>query len=156
MNGYAEMRAKIPLGRGLWPAFWLLNGYYVGQQPEIDILEVLGQSPHQAFHTFHRLGENGLQESDQGVTDNGNPSIGYADGFHTYGVRWRRGKIDWYIDGEGVHTYEGTDVPYQLMYVIANLAVGGDWPGSPDSATVFPASLDIDYIRVYQEKHKED
>ena len=155
VNGYAEMRAKIPLGQGLWPAFWLLNGYYVGQQPEIDVLEVLGHNPHQAFHTFHRLGEFGIQESDQGVTDNGNPEIGYADGFHTYGVRWQRGRIDWYIDGNLVHTYQGADVPYQLMYVIANLAVGGDWPGSPDSTTEFPVSLDIDYIRVYQERHKE-
>ena len=156
VNGYAEMRAKIPQGQGLWPAFWLLNGYYVGQQPEIDILEVLGQNPHQTFHTFHRLGEDGTHVADQGTTDNGNPTIGYADGFHTYGVRWKRGRIDWYIDGNVVHTYEGSDVPYQLMYVIANLAVGGNWPGSPDSSTVFPATLDIDYIRVYQERHKED
>ncbi len=156
VQGYAEMRAKIPLGQGFWPAFWLLNGYYVGQQPEIDILEVLGHNPHQTFHTYHRLGDAGIHTADQGTTDNGNPSLGYADDFHTYGVRWRRGKIDWYIDGNIVYTYDGEDVPYQVMYVIANLAVGGDWPGSPDDSTVFPASLDIDYIRVYQEKHKED
>lgn len=154
VNGYAEMRARIPKGQGLWPAFWLLNGYYVGQQPEIDILEVLGQSPHQSYHTFHRLGEDGLQESTQGTTDNNKPGIGYADAFHTYGVRWQYGRIDWYIDGSVVHSYEGSDVPYQLMYVIVNLAVGGNWPGSPDSSTVFPASFDIDYIRVYQERHK--
>ena len=155
VNGYVEMRAKIPSGQGLWPAFWLLNGYYVGQQPEIDILEVLGHNPHQSFHTFHRL-ENGVSQSDQGSTDNGNPGVGYSDDFHTYGVRWQRGKIDWYIDGQIVYTYEDSDVPYQLMYVIVNLAVGGAWPGSPDSTTVFPSSLDIDYIRVYQEKHKEE
>lgn len=156
VHGYAEMRARIPRGQGLWPAFWLLNGYYVGQQPEIDVLEVLGQNPHQAFHTYHRLGQDGIMLSDQGMTDNGDPATGYADGFHTYGVRWQRGRIDWYIDGNVVHTYEADDVPYQVMYVIANLAVGGNWPGSPDSDTEFPASLDIDYIRVYQERHKED
>ena len=155
VNGYAEMRARIPKGQGLWPAFWLLNGYYVGQQPEIDILEVLGHNPHQTFHTFHRLEQNGEQVANQGFTDNGDPVSGYADGFHKYGVRWQRGKIEWYIDGNVVYTYEGADVPYQLMYVIVNLAVGGNWPGSPDDATEFPASLDIDYIRVYQEKHKE-
>jgi len=156
VHGYAEMRAKIPKGQGLWPAFWLLNGYYVGPQPEIDILEVLGHNPHQAFHTYHRLGSDGMRLADQGMTDNGDPSVGYADGFHTYGMRWQRGRIDWYIDGNVVYTYEGDDVPYQNMYVIANLAVGGEWPGSPDSTTVFPASFDIDYIRVYQERHKED
>ena len=156
VQGYAEMRAKIPKGQGLWPAFWLLNGYYVGQQPEIDILEVLGHAPHQSYHTFHRLSAGGVQNADQGTTDIGNPSVGYADGFHTYGVRWKRGRIDWYIDGNVVHTYEGADVPYQLMYVIANLAVGGSWPGPADETTEFPATLDIDYIRVYQERHKED
>ena len=156
VHGYAEMRARIPRGRGLWPAFWLLNGYYVGQQPEIDILEVLGQNPQQTFHTYHWLGQDGIRLSDQGMTDNGDPAMGYADGFHTYGVRWQRGRIDWYIDGNVVHTYQGEDVPYQAMYLIANLAVGGNWPGSPDSDTEFPASLDIDYIRVYQERHKED
>lgn len=156
VHGYAEMRARIPLGQGLWPAFWLLNGYYVGQQPEIDIMEVLGHNPHQAFHTYHRLAQDGILLSDQGMTNNGDPATGYADGFHTYGVRWQRGQIDWYIDGNVVHTYQGNDVPYQVMYVIANLAVGGNWPGSPDDTTEFPASMDIDYIRVYQERHKED
>ena len=74
--------------------------YYVGQQPEIDILEILGNNPHQSFHTFHRLKDNGEQISDQGFTDNGDPVDGYADGFHRYGVRWQRGQIDWYIDRE--------------------------------------------------------
>ena len=157
VHGYAEIKAKIPVGSGLWPAFWLLNGYYVAQQPEIDVMEVRGENPHQIVHSYHRY-DSGIQHSDSAVTDNGEPTIGYGDSFHTYGVRWQPGKIDWYIDGNMVHSYENEDVAYQLMYVIANLAIGGNFNFTDVDQTLFqgsdPVSLDIDYIRVYQEKHK--
>ena len=155
-HGYAEMRARIPKGSGLWPAFWLLNGYYVAQQPEIDIMEVRGENPHQIVHSYHRRAADGSivtpHESD--ITEYGSQAIGYSGDFHTYGVRWRHNSIEWYIDGEVVHTYEGDDVAYQVMYVIANLAVGGNFV-SDDITTDLPASLDIDYIRVYQERDPE-
>ncbi len=150
-HGYAEIRAKIPEGDGLWPAFWLLNGYYVGQQPEIDIMEVRGENPHQIIHSYHRL-VDGDYDSTSYMTDNGEPSIGYADGFHSYGVRWEPGTITWYIDGVAVHSYSGNDVAYQVMYVIANLAVGGNFNFSPVDSAKIPAELVIDYIRVYQER----
>ena len=70
-------------------------------------------------------------------------------GFHTYGVDWQKDKITWYFDGAKVYetaTPAGMDKP---MYMLANLAVGGDWPGSPDGTTTFPATLQIDYIRAY-------
>ncbi len=156
-NGYAEIRAKIPNGDGLWPAFWLLNGYYVGPQPEIDVMEVRGENPHQIVHSYHRRDMDGSMQMASSTTDSGEPIIGYADTFHTYGVRWRHGEIVWYIDGQPTFTYVGDDVSYQLMYVIANLAVGGDFNFSPVDESLFaegqgPVSLDIDYIRVYQEK----
>ncbi|MDB4224946.1 family 16 glycosylhydrolase, partial [Granulosicoccus sp.] len=139
-NGYAEIRAKIPKGNGLWPAFWLLNGYYVGQQPEIDIMEVRGENPHEVVHSYHHI-DNGLQS--QSYTSTHPDTVdGYSDDFHTYGVRWQPGKIDWYIDGELKHTYEDSDVGYQVMYVIANLAVGGDFNHSSVDASLLPASLD--------------
>ena len=144
------MRAKIPQGDGLWPAFWLLNAYYVGQQPEIDIMEFRGENTQQVVHSYHH-NDNGLQ-SESYTTSHPDPTLGYADDFHTYGVRWQAGKITWYVDGLPVHTYVDEDVAYQLMYVIANLAVGGDFNFSSTDPDVFPASLDIDYIRVYQEK----
>ena len=148
-KGYAEIRAKIPKGDGLWPAFWLLNGYYVGRQPEIDIMEARGENPHEIVHSFHL--DNGLES--QSYTSTHSDSVnGYSDNFHTYGVRWQPGKIDWYIDGDVKHTYEDEDVAYQVMYVIANLAVGGDFNYSDPDKTLFPISLDIDYIRIYQEK----
>ncbi len=162
--GYAEARMRLPNGSGLWPAFWLLNGYYVGEQPEIDIIEARGGVPDRISHNFY-TNNGGLNPSD-GESRHLDPINGYQADFHRYGVRWRPGRIDWYIDREIVHTYETSNagpVPYQNMYVIANLAVGGNFfvhPSDPYDSPVndlsdFPAKLDIDYIRVWQEKHKE-
>ena len=152
-KGYAEVRARVPKGDGLWPAFWLLNGYYVAQQPEIDILEVRGRRPDQAVHNYHRYESGGVLRSDEYVTTRGTPDLGYADGFHTYGARWRPGRIDWYVDGVREHSYIADDVGYQLMYVILNLAVGGAFdPGATVDPADFPVVLHVDYVRIYQEK----
>ena len=144
-KGYAEVNARIPSGSGLWPAFWLLNAYYIAQQPEIDVMEARGERPNEIEHSFHRYGQGGVLSSDS------NTSFGddYSAAFHRYGVRWERGRIDWYIDGVLVHTYEGSDVPYQLMYPILNLAVGGNFVDTVDE-TALPARFDVDYIRIYQ------
>ena len=154
INGYAEIRAKVPAGDGLWPAFWLLNAYYVGTLPEIDIMEILGESPNTAYHTFHRSANNGTPLADQYTSSHGNSTNGYNDDFHTFGVRWRPGIIDWYVDGQLVDTYtESADNrAYQLMYVIANLAVGGNFNTQAVDPSALPAKFEIDYIRVYQEK----
>lgn len=161
--GYAEARMRLPRGSGLWPAFWLLNGYYVGEQPEIDIIEARGGVPDRISHNFYTF-NGGVNPSDS-ESQHPDPVLGYTGDFHRYGVRWRPGRIDWYIDRKIVHTYETTEegpVPYQNMYVIANLATGGDFfvhPSdtyvSPVDPNAVPAKLDIDYIRVWQEDHKE-
>ena len=150
-HGYAEIRAKIPKGDGLWPAFWLLNGYYVSQQPEIDIMESSGEAPQEIVHSYHHYDNGGLQSQSFSST-HPDTSDGYSSEFHTYGARWQPGKIEWYIDGVLMHSYADDDVGYQVMYVIANLAVGGDFTKSATDPSIFPTSLDIDYIRVYQEK----
>ena len=150
-HGYAEVRAKIPKGAGQWPAFWLLNGYYVSQQPEIDIMEVRGENPGEIIHSYHHF-EEGELESESFSTQHSDSVDGYSADFHTYGVRWQPGKIDWYIDGELKHTFEDESVGYQVMYVIVNLAVGGNFNYSAVDPSLLPSSLDIDYIRVYQEK----
>ena len=151
-KGYAEVRARVPAGDGLWPAFWLLNAHYISQQPEIDIMEARGRVPGEVEHHYHRYAPGGALESD-GYTSTSNEPGGYAADFHTYGARWQPGKIDWYIDGRKVHTYTGDDVGYQLMYVILNLAVGGAYdPGASIDPADFPATFDIDWVRVYQEK----
>ena len=152
-KGYAEIRARVPKGDGLWPAFWLLNRYYISQQPEIDILEVRGRRPDQAVHNYHRFRPGGILDSNEYITPYGGPEEGYADGFHTFGARWRPGRIDWYVDGVREHSYIGDDVGYQLMYVLVNLAVGGGFdPGAIPDPAEFPKTLDVDYIRIYQEK----
>ena len=150
-HGYAEVRAKIPKGAGQWPAFWLLNGYYVSQQPEIDIMEVRGENPGEIIHSYHHF-EDGELESESFSTQHSDSADGYSTDFHTYGVRWQPGKIDWYIDGDLKHTFEDESVGYQVMYVIVNLAVGGNFNYSAVDTSLLPSSLDIDYIRVYQEK----
>ena len=141
--GYFEMRAKLPAGQGLWPAFWLLpqSGAW---PPEIDILEVLGHEPSTTYQTFHY--KNPDHKSDGSSTK----TVNSATGFHTYGVDWQYGLLIWYIDGVEVKRFQSPLVPNEPHYIIANLAVGGNWPGSPNSATDFPAQMEIDYIRVYQ------
>lgn len=151
VHGYAEIRAKIPEGAGLWPAFWLLNGYYVGAQPEIDIMEARGENPHQLVHSYHRL-VNGVTESESILTDSGNVNQKYSDDFHRYGVSWEPGKITWFVDGTEVQSYSNPDVSYQVMYLIANLAVGGNFLFEEVDASKLPAEFVIDYIRVYQDK----
>ncbi|MBF9234422.1 family 16 glycosylhydrolase [Microvirga alba] len=142
--GYFEMRAKLPAGQGLWPAFWLLPTDQ-SWPPEIDVMEVIGSAPNTLETTVH-YDSNGHKMDNKSATVQG-----MTTGFHTYGVDWERDKITWYYDGQNVHetaTPVGLDKP---MYMLANLAVGGSWPGAPDNSTNFPATLEIDYIRAYKE-----
>lgn len=146
VNGYVEIRAKLPEGGGLWPAFWLLNGYYVGPMPEIDIVELQGGNPdtiHQSYHYHNSFGEL-VSTAETTVKSNGS----YSDGFHTYGLEWHPGQINWYIDGEITRTLTSPDVSTQLMYIIVNLAVGGNFVGPIN--TEFPNTFEIDYVRAWQ------
>jgi hypothetical protein len=141
--GYIEIRAKLPKGRGLWPALWLL-----AQNPqsaeEIDIMEALGQDPGTIYTTIHFKQQNQAKAKEDASISGPD----YSQGFHTFAVDWEWNKIVWYIDGKEV--FQVTDhIPHEPMYIIANLAIGGDWAGPPDAATVFPASFDISYIRVF-------
>jgi beta-glucanase (GH16 family) len=140
--GYVEVRAKVPKGQGLWPALWLLA--QSGSAEEIDIMEVLGGTPGTVHTTIH------YQQPDGKKVVNGHETQGpdFSEGFHTYAVDWQWDKIIWYIDGNEVFRVSD-HVSQEPMYLIANLAVGGDWPGYPDRTTQFPAEFVIDYIRVF-------
>ncbi len=145
--GYAEIRARIPSGQGLWPAFWLTNdnGRKDKAWSEIDVFEFLCQQPNVLYMTLHYTDEQ--QKSRQIGTHIEGPD--FSRDFHTYAVDWSPQAVIWYIDG--VEQFRVTEhVPNGAMYVIANLQIGGNWPGSPDQTTAFPAHYDIDYIRVYQ------
>lgn len=142
--GYVVIRAKLPKGRGLWPAFWLLP-HDQGWPPEIDVFEATGNSPNTVQMTSHyRDAAGATQQIDQTFT-----GPDFSRGFHTFAVAWSRQRIIWYVDG--VERFQtGTGVPSKPMYVLVNLAVGGDTPGAPDRSTAFPSYLDVDYIRIYQ------
>ena len=138
--GYFEMRARWTLGKGLWPAFWLLpvDG---GWPPELDIMEAHGDKPTVVFQTKHSKVE---ATEPHRVAINGSPSD-----YHRYGMLWTPSTIRFYVDGyETVRTMPPADAS-QPMYLLANLAVGGTWPGQPDSSTGFPATMDIDWIRAW-------
>lgn len=145
--GYFEVRARLPLGSGLWPAFWLLP-QSEAWPPEIDIFEFLGH----AMNTPN----GGLIVSGQSfyAGDSQNPyrMTGHAgDGFHTYGLLWQPGLLVFYIDGAERARIQRPEVPSTPMYIILNLAVGGNYPGTPNASTAFPAAMEIDYVRAFQE-----
>lgn len=142
--GIAEIRARVPRGQGLWPAFWLITHGTI-RRPEIDILEILGHETNRVHMTRHYLDSKGRHQND------GQSYVGpdFSEDFHVFTVEWSAEIIRWYVDG--VEVFQLNDhIPAEPMYLIANLAVGGNWPGPPDESTPFPAYFEIDYIRVYQ------
>lgn len=141
--GYVEVSAQMPAGQGLWPAIWLLESG--GQWPgEYDIVEVRGHDTATTHATTHFVDEDGRNAIDH-ASSRGFDS---ADGFHTYGFDWTADTVTWYFDGQIVHQAPNT-VDDQTMYLLINLAVGGDWPGAPDETTPEAAEMRIDYVRVY-------
>lgn len=144
--GYFEIRAKIPKGQGLWPAFWLLPST-LKPLPEIDIMEVLGHEPNRLYLHYHHLDRNGVKQS----AGRGVRTRDLSQGWHVYGVDWSPEHIIWYLDGREVFRYtRRASIPDEPMYIIINLAVGGEWPGAPNRSTVFPARFEIDYVRAWQ------
>lgn len=141
--GRYEVRAKLPTGKGLWPAHWLMpddNSW----PPEIDIMELIGHYPDKVHMTHHFRGPDGR------VHRHGEVYVGpdFTEDFHTYAVEWEPDALRWYVDG--VLRYTSTrDIPNVPMRIILNTAVGGDWPGDPNKNTVFPQLHVIDYVRVY-------
>ena len=151
LYGRVEARARMPAGKGLWSAFWLLNGYYNEDQPEdleVGIVEAIGDQVTTANHAYHYRDENGGYVSTELRSD----MPDFSADFHTYGVEWTPGRIIWSVDGRETARVEGDQVSSEQMYLLANLAVGGDFPGSPDETTPFPSTYEIDYIRVWQKR----
>ncbi len=145
-HGYFEVRARVPAGRGLWPAFWLLPAD--GARPwEIDVVELLGHEPGTVHLTVHYPNAEGRHDTI--AADFTGPD--FSRGYHTFAVEWGPERIVWYVDGVERHRVEqARAIPSGPFYLIANLAVGGAWPGAPDGTTAFPAAFDIDHVRVYR------
>jgi beta-glucanase (GH16 family) len=143
--GYAEIRARIPKGKGLWPAFWLLPGDHISK-PEIDVMEIYGDETHILRMNFHFINSDG--EVDRRQKHWEGPD--FSSDFHTFAVDWRPDAIIWYADGIERWRYTNeAHIPSEPMYLLINLAVGGAGPGSPDSSTPFPIDYEIDYVKVW-------
>jgi beta-glucanase (GH16 family) len=146
LYGYMEARFRVPKGLGLWPALWTLPAD-LSWPPEIDAMEILGHEPKMLYMTYH-YGTVADHRS------SGDSWLGpdFSAGWHVMGVYWSAKEIRWYIDGVERRTAFNTqtDIVHKPMYYLADFAVGGDWPGSPDAKTVFPSYFDIDYVRIWQ------
>jgi beta-glucanase (GH16 family) len=141
LYGYLEVRAKVPAGRGLWPAVWMMPASFNDDNGEIDVLEVLGSEPTHARFTLHR---NGREEN------HGWDGPDLSGGFHTYAVDWQPDHVSWYVDGiERARTTRAALICPEPMYPILNLAVGA-LGERPDGTAPFPASMDVDYVRIWQ------
>jgi beta-glucanase (GH16 family) len=144
-HGYFEVRAKVPAGQGLWPAIWLLPASRESK-PEIDIVEVLGHTPTIMRMHFHYRNSEGQKQS---IGENAIASD-LSRRWHVFGLDWQQHTLIWYLNG--VEKWRITDgrIPNEEMYLLINLAVGGDWPGPPDRSTVFPSEFLVDYVRVWR------
>jgi hypothetical protein len=142
--GVFQIRARLPKGKGLWPAFWLLN-QEGGWPPEIDILEVLGQEPTSLFTAVHSAASGRHVGGGETTT-----VADMTENFHVYSVDWGPKQIIFYFDEEEVWRTPTPRDLHKPMFLIVNLAVGGHWPGPPNRQTVFPAHLDVDWVRVWQ------
>jgi len=168
--GRFEIRAKLPGGKGLWPAHWLYpqNRDWAMEQrmalavtnglektipearpwySEIDIMEFLGHT-NVIYGTLHYHKFDGEKKSSSGKRKG---KADYTKDFHIYALEWEPDKMRWFIDGKLFHSTPN-GIPHTPHYLILNTAVGGKWPGNPDETTVFPQFHDIDYVRVYQKK----
>ena len=156
INTWVEARIKLPQGQGIWPAFWMLGNSIstVGWPScgEIDIMEMQGQNPFKNFGTIHWADAKG-QHVSFGKTYTLPSSL--AAGFHTYAISRTESSIKWYIDrvqyaeadiSDGINStseFQGS------FFILLNVAVGGNFVGSPDGTTVFPQQMQVDWVRVW-------
>lgn len=157
--GRVDIRAKLPVQPGMWPALWFLgNNISSAGWPacgETDLMELVGTNPHQVTGSIHWL-EAGNQEGTLNNTYILPNNADYSQKFHVFSLVWTSTQISMYVDDMLYMTESNTSIssgtwPFnQPQFLIVNVAVGGDWPGSPTTATVFPESMYVDYVRVFQ------
>jgi beta-glucanase (GH16 family) len=159
--GRFEARIQIPKGQGMWPAFWMLgNNIDTAGWPacgEIDIMENIGKEPATVHGTLHGTGYPPAGYTASYTLPSGQ---NFADDFHIFAVEWEPQQIQLYVDGVlyATDTKSASPTPNswpfdsQPFFLLLNLAVGGDWPGNPDTTTQFPQQMLVDYVRVYQKQ----
>lgn len=149
--GRFDIRAKLPYGQGLWPAIWMLptDGEYGGwpASGEIDIMELLGHQPYKVYGTIH-YGTSANHQFSGGSFQL--PTSTFSADYHLFSIEWDSTGMRWYVDGNKYHT-EVHGQPFdKIFHIILNVAVGGNWPGSPNATTSFPQKMYVDYVRVYK------
>lgn len=161
--GRIDIRAKLPRGQGIWPALWMLgaNRYTAGWPAcgEIDIIELAGNKPEEIQGAIHFKTTDGRGSSKDFFTL---PEGAFSDHFHLFSLIWEKDRIEWLVDGVKFHevnreAVEAEAYPFnEEFYFILNVAVGGNWrAGNPDATTEFPQVMEVDYVRVFQEKGPE-
>jgi beta-glucanase (GH16 family) len=154
--GKIEIRAKLPKGKGLFPAFWLLPTEDIygdsKKNGEIDIMEMLGDDPKVIYGVAHYS----LKDKYKSWKKYNDKKTDFSKDFHVYSLEWSPRQLNWLIDSKTYFSFDLENTfndgynPYtNKFYLIMNLAVGGDWPGTPTDDAVFPASIEVDYVRYY-------
>lgn len=155
--GRIDIRAKLPKGKGVWPALWLLGDNIDAVSwpacGEIDMMELLGQEPNKVYGTLH-WGANAASHSSKGgsyVMTTGS----FDQEFHVYSLIWTADSLNILVDDHKYFGIAANDIapssPFDdKFFLVFNVAVGGDWPGAPDGSTTFPQRMVVDYVRVFQ------
>lgn len=157
--GRIDIRAKLPVSKGMWPALWMLGNTIssVGWPAcgETDIMELIGTYPSRITGTAHW--KNGAGAHASKGADYNLPSGNFSQQFHVFSLVWKKDQMQWLIDDQLFCTVTASDAgassyPFNAeQFFIFNVAVGGNWPGSPDASTMFPQRMFVDYVRVFQE-----
>jgi len=156
--GKVEVRAKLPQGKGIWPAIWMLGDSFPPwpQSGEIDIMEMKGSENDTVYGAIHW----DVSDNDSGVRafSSGAKTLSsgnFSDEFHVFSIEWNEEQISWYVDDEFFHSEDITDSRKDELledfFFLMNVAVGGNYDGNPDGFTTFPQQMVVDYIRVYEE-----
>jgi beta-glucanase (GH16 family) len=156
--GRIDIRAKLPVAKGLWPALWML-GKKIDQTSwpacgEIDIMELVGKDANKVYGTLHWAASNGTRQLFG--TNYTLPTGTFADKFHVFSLVWEADKLEIFMDDISYYKFDKSKVgtaayPFnEAFFLLFNVAVGGDWPGSPDATTTFPQQMVVDYVRVFK------
>ncbi|MBT8186816.1 MAG: glycoside hydrolase family 16 protein [Croceitalea sp.] len=158
--GRFEARILLPSGQGIWPAFWML-GADIDENPwpaagEIDIMEYRGQNPSELIGSVHGPGYNGGNAISKAYNLQNDR---FDTGFHIFGIEWGPEYVNFYVDDVLYNQITPEDVtgPWVFdkpFFILMNLAVGGSFVGSPNTETVFPQTMLVDYVRVYEYKEQ--
>lgn len=160
MFGRIDIRAKLPKGQGIWPALWMLGDDFktVGWPAcgEIDIMEVLGHEPNKTYGTIH-WGNQGASSSQKTTGSLTLKQDDFSQKYYVFSLVWRQNRLEWYVDDVLFFTTTNQNVagsyPFNKpFFFIFNVAVGGNWPGAPNASTTFPQQMQVDYVRVFQQK----